>query len=105
MATTPVTESAFLRLMLNPIVSGQDVRSGTVLQVLQAEHRYITDGSSLAEAQVSVTTLIGSKQFTGFPLVNLAACTRTVLASFGARSTQAEGRTRQRGSDIVRYQR
>jgi toxin-antitoxin system PIN domain toxin len=93
-ATTPVTECAFVRLMLNPAVSGQAVRPSTVLEVLRAlrarpEHQFVADDSSLAEALVSMTTLVGRNQVTDFHLVNLAACNGAVLASFDSRIVEA----------------
>lgn len=89
-ATTAVTESSYLRLMLNPKVAGIAYRTGDVLNTLQGlrvlpGHRYISDQSTLAESAVDLISLVGTKQVTDFHLINLAAINDVVLATFDAR--------------------
>lgn len=89
-ATTPVTESAYLRLMLNPRVAGTIYRPADVLMTLQGlrklpGHRFVPDQTTLADATIDLTTLIGTRQVTDFHLVNLAAVSQVALATFDAR--------------------
>jgi len=85
-ATTPITETAFIRLMLNPVVAGRIVPAAevfTVLRQLQAwpGHTFWADDSSLATPQIDTTGLVGHRLTTDFHLVNLAAQHDGVLAT------------------------
>jgi toxin-antitoxin system PIN domain toxin len=89
-ATCPTTESALLRLLLNPLVTGRPVPGSEALAVLsgirsQPSWHFIDDRSSLAAAGIDPTPLVGSKQVTDFHLVNLAAGNDSVLATFDGR--------------------
>ncbi|MBD8057956.1 PIN domain-containing protein [Cellulomonas sp. JH27-2] len=88
-ATTPLTETAFVRLTCNPAVVGQDVAPTTAIGALSAlraqpGHRWLPDDTTLAAPAVTLT-LGGYRQVTDFHLVNLAASTGAVLATFDAR--------------------
>src|SRR5580765_5566638 len=84
--TTPVTETAFVRLTMNPAVSGRAVTATEALALLAAwrqapGHHFLPDDSSLAEAVIDPVTLTGHHQVTDFHLVNLAARHRLQLAT------------------------
>lgn len=89
-ATTPLTESAFVRLMTNPLVAGQVVVAADAIRVLTEfrglpAHVFIPDDSSLVDARIALTALVGTKQVTDSYLVNLAAATGAVLTTFDTR--------------------
>jgi toxin-antitoxin system PIN domain toxin len=86
-ATTAITEAAFIRLMLNPAVAGRSATGAEVLSLLAAlrawpGHRFISDDSSLSEPAIDLVGLVGHRQVTDLHLVNLAARSGTVLATF-----------------------
>jgi len=86
-ATTPITQTGFIRLMLNPAVAGQAIPAPAVLLVLQQllkldGHVFWDDPSSLAAPRIDTTGLVGHRQVTDFHLVNLAAINNGVLATF-----------------------
>lgn len=88
-ATTPLTETGYLRLMTNPKVTGFDVTVDQALQALgemrrATGHQFVPDGSSLAEPTIDVSVLVGPKQVTGFHLLNLAASIQMIFATFDA---------------------
>jgi len=88
-ATTPMTEAAFVRLMLNPQVAGRRLTAGEVLDVLRRlralpGHRFVADDTSLAEPAIDLVALIGHRQVTDLHLVNLAARGGLVVATFDA---------------------
>src|SRR3954451_2933735 len=67
LATTPMTESGFIRLMLNPDVAGQELNGQTVLAVLRSirsrpEHRFLADDSSLAGPGIELSALVVPRQ-------------------------------------------
>lgn len=86
-ATTPLTESGFLRLSTNPRISARGVLMPEALGVLreirqQPGHRFLPDDSSLAAPQVSLQRFSASGQTTDMHLVNLAASAGMALATF-----------------------
>lgn len=88
-ATTPLTESAFVRLMLNPLVAGRKLARTDVIAALQAlrswsGHTFLPDDSSLAESAVDLISLIGYRQVTDFHLLNLAASHQALFATLDA---------------------
>ena len=88
-ATTPITETAYLRLMLNPRVVGYDIPASQALAALSAMlelpgHSFVADTSSLAVPALDVTFLAGTKQVTDFHLVNLAVSSSMQFATFDA---------------------
>lgn len=86
-ATTPITESAFVRLLTNPRVVGFSIPVGQALDALREMRElpgcaFLKDDTSLAEPAIDVARLAGTKQVTDFHLVNLAARHGVVLATF-----------------------
>ncbi len=93
-ATTPITESSFMRLMLNPVVTGAAFSFAQVLAVLrglkaQPGYVWLPDESSLEEAAIEPAGLRGYAQVTDFHLVNLAARSGAVLVTLDARLPRA----------------
>lgn len=89
-ATCPITETALLRLLTNPLVTGRRITAADALAVLVGIRRqpgweFVADRSSLTDPQIDTTTLIGTKQVTDFHLVNLAATENAVLVTFDGR--------------------
>lgn len=89
-ATTPLTESAFLRLQSNPVVTGQDTSCAEALAALAAMrdhpgHLFVPDDASLAAPVIETAGLIGHRQVTDFHLVNLCAVHDCVLVTFDTR--------------------
>lgn len=93
-ATTPMTETAYVRLMTNVRVVGYEIASDQVVDALRRMrslpgHVFLDDGTSLAEPLIEVRRLAGSSQVTDFHLVNLAAHRSAVLATFDASLVRA----------------
>lgn len=93
-ATTPITETAYLRLMLNPRVVGYDIPASQALAALAAMrqlpgHSFAADTSSLAIPALDVTFLAGTNQVTDFHLVNLAVRNSMQFATFDASLSRA----------------
>lgn len=93
-ATTPVTESGVLRMLLNPAVTGQLVAPAQALAILggiraDPRARFLLDDSSLADASVDTTGLAGHKQVTDWHLLNLAARHDGVLVTFDRKIARA----------------
>lgn len=89
-ATTPITESGLVRLLLNRSVTGQEVtgrQAVDLLHRLRAHQRttFLPDDSTLASAVIDLAGLGGHKQTTDFHLVNLAAAHGGVLTTFDGR--------------------
>lgn len=85
-ATTAITETAFVRLMLNPHVAGRQLRLADVLFVLAQlrdlpGHHFLVDDSSLIDASIDLVGLVGHQQVTDLHLVNLAARHQCILAT------------------------
>ncbi|MDR1833942.1 MAG: VapC toxin family PIN domain ribonuclease [Propionibacteriaceae bacterium] len=100
-ASTPVTEAAFIRLLLNPAVTGGQGYSfqtaATQLNMMKhwpgATHEFLPDASSLAEPSLApellVAALVGHRQVTDFHLLNLAAANGCRLATFDTAFSRA----------------
>ncbi|MBD3941898.1 hypothetical protein IF188_09350 [Microbacterium sp. NEAU-LLC] len=88
-ATTPVTESAFVRLSINPHVVGTPVTVPTALAMLAAIRatpgcRFVPDGASLTTPSIGLDRVATPGQITDVHLVNLAASTGLILATLDA---------------------
>ena len=88
-ATTPITESGLMRLLLTPAVVGRAVAPSEVLATLTAVRalpswRWVPDSTSLVDGLVDVRVLAGSRQVTDLHLVEIAARSSCVLATFDA---------------------
>lgn len=97
-ASTPVTESAFLRLLTNVAVVGVEVRMAQALEMLRqlhddAAHIFVPDDASLASPLISIDRLTSSRDVTDIHLVDLAARSGSVLATLDRRIPEllAEG--------------
>ncbi|HEX7740115.1 MAG TPA: TA system VapC family ribonuclease toxin [Marmoricola sp.] len=93
-ATCPITEASFLRLSMNPAVSGTALTGIDALALLEdlrqiAGHRFIADPTSLAVSRLDRRRLVGHKQVTDFHIVNLVASSNAVLATFDRRIREA----------------
>ena len=89
-ATTPITETGFLRLATNKTIFQDAVlprRALASLTELRAHHKweFWPDRTSLAVPHISTAPMLGSKQVTDFHLVNLAATHPGVLATFDSK--------------------
>ncbi|MGB3414723.1 MAG: TA system VapC family ribonuclease toxin [Microbacteriaceae bacterium] len=89
-ATTPIVESAFLRLALNERVMGKQYDLGLVRSLMmqirqQPGFQFLSDGSSLCEAIIELPLILGYQQVTDYHLVNLAAQHSVVFATFDAK--------------------
>lgn len=88
-ATTPLTESAFIRLMMNPVITGAQRDVQSVIAQLAAMRRdprwvFIPDDTSLVDPVIETTPLVGHRQVTDFHLMNLARRNNARLATFDA---------------------
>lgn len=88
--TCGLTEAAFVRISTNPAFAGRDVSVREALTALEhiraaPHHRFYADPTSLAHSRVDLGALVGAKQVTDFHLVNLAASSDAVLATFDRR--------------------
>lgn len=86
-ATTPITEAGYIRLSLNPRLTGTPIRAQSAIRALHelreaAGHRFVVDDTSLGEAGIDLGPMVGTKQVTDFHLVNLAARNEMRLATF-----------------------
>lgn len=93
-ATTPLTETAFVRLQSNSAVTGREISCGSALAALAAMrehpgHTFLGDESSLADPSINLMSLVGFRQVTDFHLVNLCAMHGAVLATFDAKISNA----------------
>jgi toxin-antitoxin system PIN domain toxin len=85
-ATTPVTESGFLRLSTSARVVGTPVAMAQALDLLDAirstaGHQFIPDGSSCAAPTIDLSGMVTPGQVTDAHLVDLAAASGLVLAT------------------------
>ncbi len=88
-ATCPLTESALVRLLLNPRVTGRAFAPGAVLKIVSSlgqdpRWRWLPDDSSLTRPVIDTAVLSGHQQVTDLHLVNLAARADLVLVTFDA---------------------
>ncbi len=88
-ATTPVTESAFIRLSINRSVVGRTVTAAEALAMLRTirqtpGYEFIADTSSLAESAVDLSRLATPAHVTDAHLVNIAAGAGARLATLDA---------------------
>lgn len=105
-ATTPMTEAAFVRLVANPAVMGAEHAPAAALTLLarlraRAGHHFIADASALAQPAIDLAALVGFRQVTDFHLVNLAAQSGSVLATFDAKLVRALGESDRRHVEVV----
>lgn len=87
--TCPVTEAALYRLLLNPAITGarHDITTvDAVVRGLRTDPRwgFLDDATTLADPAIDIRVLMGHQQVTDLHLVNLAARSASVLATFDA---------------------
>lgn len=86
-ATTPMTEAGFLRLAINPKLTGTPISARQAVRALHelreaAGHRFVPDATTLGNAVIDLGPLAGTKQVSDFHLVNLVAQHGMRLATF-----------------------
>ncbi|MEL7978244.1 TA system VapC family ribonuclease toxin [Isoptericola sp. F-RaC21] len=93
-ATTPMTETALVRLLLNPAITvDDDGRALTVdvaIDTLRAvkglpNAEFVADATSIADARALTRHVTGHRQVTDTHLLNLAIAHGGVLATFDTR--------------------
>ena len=92
-ATSPLTESGFLRLSMNPSVMGTAISAYDALNSLRSLREddrafFLEDGSSLVNPRIDLITLVGHKQVTDMHLINLAAYNNATLITLDSRIEQ-----------------
>jgi toxin-antitoxin system PIN domain toxin len=95
-ATTPLTESGFIRVAMNPVIAGEEIPSAHVLASLRSlrQHpraEFLSDASTLAQPDIDLTVLVGYKQVTDLHLVNLAASCHGTLVTLDKRISTCLG--------------
>jgi toxin-antitoxin system PIN domain toxin len=98
-ATTPLTESAYVRLLTNPRVVGYEISAAQAIGALRtmrqtSGHTFLPDPSSLADPTVDLGPIAGTKQVTDFHLLNLAALSGLLLATFDESLSRSLGADR-----------
>jgi toxin-antitoxin system PIN domain toxin len=88
-ATTPVTESAFIRLSTNRSVVGRSVTVAEAVSLLTAirvtpGHTFLDDSATFTSPAVSLERAVTSSQITDAHLVNVAVMHGAVLATMDA---------------------
>lgn len=88
-ATTPITESAFVRLAANRAVVGTSIsvtESRAMLAAIRATtgHRFIGDETSLARPALDLSRVATHGQVTDAHLLNIAATNNAILATLDA---------------------
>lgn len=88
-ATSPVTESALIRLVMNPAVTSTRFTIADALAVVAGFRadpawQFLDDATTTTDARIDWSTAIGHRQITDFHLVDLAARHGAVLATFDA---------------------
>ncbi|MFT3851230.1 MAG: PIN domain-containing protein [Ilumatobacteraceae bacterium] len=88
-STCPITEAGLIRLLLTEQVVGRKVSGAEALGQLDAMRRvpgwsFLADSVSLAAPHIDARVLMGRRQVTDLQLVNLAAASKTRLATFDA---------------------
>jgi|SRR5580765_7858518 len=86
-ATTPITESGYIRLAINPQLTGTPISTAQAIQALHelreaVGHRFVVDATTLADPIIDLGSMVGTKQVTDYHLVNLAARNDMRLATF-----------------------
>jgi toxin-antitoxin system PIN domain toxin len=101
-ATTPLTEAALVRLLLNARVFGAELAAADAIAVLTSLRAapgwsFLPDDSSLAEPSVELSSMSGHRQVNDFHLLNLAVAHEHTLVTFDrALPTYLVGQLRER---------
>ncbi|HMT31047.1 MAG TPA: hypothetical protein PKC73_10155 [Dermatophilaceae bacterium] len=86
-ATSPMTESALCRLLLNPVVAGVQRSFGEVVVIVKGFAQdprwvFLADDSRLSDPSVDPRVIMGHSQVTDLHLLNLAVRHNMRLATF-----------------------
>lgn len=89
-ATCPLTESALLRLLINPRVTGTDFPASQVIAILKGMRShprwtFLEDAVTPTAPSINFSVITGHSLVTDFHLVDLAARNGAVLATFDSR--------------------
>lgn len=76
--TTPITESAYVRLLINPRVVGYSIPADQAVAAVRSMqqlpgHEFVADDARLTESVINLDPMAGTNQVTDFHLINLAA--------------------------------
>ena len=91
-ATTPITESGVIRLLMNPKTGGVGFEEAQrLVRGIFSDSRaiFFPDMGTLREPRLSLSGIKGFRQVTDFQLLNLAALHGAVLATFDAKLSNA----------------
>ena len=93
-ATCSITQAAYVRLLMNPRVTGFEIAAADVLSGLGEltsldDHVFLVDDAPPAKPSISFLRLKSPKQVTDLHLVDLAARHNAVLATMDGRMAQA----------------
>lgn len=97
-ATTPVTETGFVRMCMNPAVVGRGTTAEVAIEMLQelrrvGAHTFWTDATSAGDLAPISRRLQGYRQVTDAHLIQLARSNEGTLATFdGAVSLIGDGK-------------
>ena len=91
-ATTPLTETGFVRQLLNPAIVKQTIKPREAFEAVLAlradnRHEFWPDDAVLAERPALTGALQGAKQVTDFHLLALVGSRDAVLVTFDAAMT------------------
>lgn len=105
-ATCSLTETALVRLLLNPLTTGRSLHPADVLVVLrniraQPSWDFLADPTSLADPVIDTQPLAGTKQVSDFHLVNLAATHGRSLVTFDRRIPAALAPADRRHVEVI----
>jgi toxin-antitoxin system PIN domain toxin len=93
-ATTPMTETALVRLLINPAITvgsdGKPLKIDVALDALRSikalpNAEFVADATSIADARSLTRHVTGHRQVTDAHLLNLAISHGGVLATFDAK--------------------
>ena len=109
-ATTPLTETALVRLLLNPnIVTGSSGSRLTITEALSALNAvksqpnavFLADSTSLADARAMTAHIQGHRQVTDAHLLSLAIAQGGVLATFDVKLANSLGARAQKHVRVI----
>ena len=89
-ATTPMTEAAFYRLLLNPAITARPLAVtdiDAVLRGMRADPRWVfaPDDSTLTHPHIDTSVMVGHSLAPDLHLINLAAVHQMTFATFDRR--------------------
>ncbi|WP_150462716.1 PIN domain-containing protein [Nesterenkonia ebinurensis] len=103
-ATTPVTESGTIRLLMNPATGDRTFAEAVdLVQGLFTDARvqFLPDTGTLRKARVNLSQVRGFRQVTDFQLINLAVTHNAVLATYDSKILEALVSSDRRYVDVI----